>query len=156
MSVEVRRATPDDLERWDRHVERSPAGGLFHQLSALEVQAAHTDTRLHPLIGHKGQEPVGVFPVFERTIGPRPAASVRTAFSPPPGIHVIDCGPASLNLAKLKQRKAERRHERFVAGAFEWIDEAIDPVYTHLRLPGAYPDTRPFAWNDCTVTPRHT
>ncbi|MFB6164397.1 MAG: GNAT family N-acetyltransferase, partial [Haloarculaceae archaeon] len=156
MSIEVRNATRDDLEQWNSYVDQSPTAGLFHRREAIEVLARHADARVHHLVGFKGQEPVGIFPVFELRKGPTPSASVSTAFSPPPDLRVPYLGPALLNMDKLKQRKAERRHKRFVAGSFEWIDEEIAPRYAHVRVGSDYPDMRPLTWEGFEATPTYT
>ncbi|WP_408957962.1 lipid II:glycine glycyltransferase FemX [Natrinema sp. 74] len=151
MSIDVRIATPDDLERWNGYVERSPQGTLWHELEALRVQADHADATVHPLIGFKGQEPVGLFPVFEIS-----KQFVTTAFSPPPHLRVPYLGPAFLNMGKLKQRKRERRRQRFMDGCFEWIDEELNPKYGHVRTSTAFEDSRPFKWNAYDATPEYT
>lgn len=62
--IRVGRASADELDRWDDLVRSSRQGTFFHRRSPLRVLADHSDTTLHPLVGYKGQEPVGVFPVF--------------------------------------------------------------------------------------------
>ncbi|MFC4549536.1 MULTISPECIES: lipid II:glycine glycyltransferase FemX [Halorussus] len=149
--LSIARADGDDLERWNDLVEKSPQTNVFHYLESLEVQAAHADADLHPLIGYKGQEPVGVFPVFEKRKG-----GMTMAFSPAPGLWVSYLGPALVNHQKLKRRKAERRGWRFVEGCLDWIDRQIAPKYTQIRPDGAFEDVRPFDWNDFDVDVRHT
>ncbi|WP_435552384.1 GNAT family N-acetyltransferase [Natrinema sp. CGMCC1.2065] len=151
MSIDVRVATEDDLDRWNGYVERSPQGRLCHELEALRVQADHADATLHPLVGFKGQEPVGIFPVFEIT-----KRLVTTAFSPPPRLRIPYLGPAFLNMGKLKQRKRERRRQRFMDGCFEWIDAELNPKYGHVRTATTFADARPFQWNEYDVTPSYT
>ncbi|WP_049923571.1 GNAT family N-acetyltransferase [Halopiger djelfimassiliensis] len=151
MSVDVRLATDDDRDRWNDYVEQSPQGTLCHELEALRVQADHADATLHPLVGFKGQEPVGIFPVFE--IDKR---IVTTVFSPPPRLRVPYLGPAFLNMAKLKQRKRERRRQRFMDGCFEWIESELCPKYGHVRTSTAVTDSRPFKWNAYDATPKYT
>ncbi|ELZ11663.1 hypothetical protein C479_06397 [Halovivax asiaticus JCM 14624] len=149
--VDVRLATDEDVSRWSDYVSRSPQGTLFHEYDALRTLAEYAGARLHPLVGFKGQEPVGVFPVFALRKGP-----VMTAFSPPPNLRVPALGPATLNLGKLKQRKREKRRERFVDGCLEWIDDELGPRYTHVRTGPAYPDVRSFKWAEYDVTPEFT
>lgn len=151
MGIEVGSADGDALEEWDAYVERSPHGTVFHQLAALRLQAARSGTTLHPLVGHKGREPVGVFPVFEKRVGP-----VRAAFSPPPDLRIPYLGPALSNVAKLKRRKRDRRHHEFVSGCLEWIEREIGPKYVHLRTGVGYDDLRPFLRSGCDVTPEYT
>lgn len=149
--ITVRRADADDRESWDDYVERSPHGTAFHRLDALDVQANHAGATVHPLVGRKGQETVGVFPVFTVT-----KAGMTTAFSPPPNLHVPYLGPALLNFEKLKSRKAERRNARFVDGCLDWLDRQVSPKYTHVRTVSGYEDVRPFDWQGFDVTPRYT
>lgn len=151
MSIEIRELTSDDRDQWDSYVEQSPYASLFHRYDALEVLSEHAEAPLHPLVGFKGQEPVGLFPVFEVSKGP-----LTAAFSPPPRLAVPFLGPALLNLGKLKQRKAERRHRRFVDGCLERVTEEIGPRYTKFGLGCAYDDIRPFKWNDYRLTPWYT
>lgn len=140
-----------DADRWNRWVDRSPHGTVFHRYEALDVQAEHGDVDSHLLIGYKGEEPVGILPIFERRIGP-----ISVAFSPPPDLLVSYLGPALLNMEALRRRKQDRRLQGFVEGVFEWLREEIDPVYTHVRTNGAYEDLRPFLWNGCQATPEYT
>lgn len=151
MSIEIRSATDDDLDKWNSYVERSPQSNPFHLRGSLAALAAHADADLHPLIGFKGQEPVGIFPIFavERL-------GIPMALSPPPDLLVPYLGPALLNMGKLKQRKRERRHQRFVDGCIEWIDEQLDPRYTHVRSDYRYTDLRPLEWNGLAASLGHT
>jgi hypothetical protein len=151
MSVEVSRADDADLDAWDDRLASSPDGTVFHQLPFLRVLAEHTGATLHPLVGFKGQEPVGLFPVFELTKGP-----VSTAFSPPPSIGIPYLGPVLLNYEKLKQRKFERLNRRFVGGVLDWLDDHVGPKYTRVVSGVGYADSRPFQWNEFDVSPRFT
>jgi hypothetical protein len=151
MSIAITKATDDELDRWDRHVERSPHANPFHRLGSLRTLADHANADLHPLVGFKGQEPVGIFPVFEiERLG------ISTVVSPPPDLLVPYLGPALLNVGKLKQRKRERRHEKFIDGCFEWLERACDPRYVHVRTDPRYGDLRPLGWNGLEVTPNYS
>lgn len=140
-----------DTDYWNRCVERSPHANPFHHRQALDVLAKHAGARLYPLVGYKGQEPVGIFPLFEITRGP-----ISTVFSPPPDLWVPYLGPALCNFEKLKRRKVERRHRRFVDASLDLIESETNPRYTLLRTGTRYSDIRPFEWNDFEITPRHT
>lgn len=151
MSIEITTLDAADREQWNEYVHRSPAGTFFHRYDILEVIERHADARLYPLIGYKGQEPVGVFPVFEIR-----KAGIATVFSPPPGLGLPFLGPAHLNEDGLKRRKLERRRKRFVEGCLEWIDEESGPRYARICTTVAYDDPRPFGWNGYDTTPLHT
>lgn len=151
MSIEINTLDSDDRERWNELVERAPSASLFHHYDVLEVIERHASARLHPLVGYKGQEPVGVFPIFEIR-----RAGIGTAFSPPPGLGILSLGPLHLNEQKLKQRKLEKRRKRFVEGCLEWVDEEVSPRYSRFSTPIEYGDVRPFSWNDFDATPLYT
>lgn len=149
MSIDISPVT--DADAWRRYVDQSPGAGPFHQHGALVAMAEHTGATPHLLAGFKGQEPVGLFPVFELAVGP-----FATAFSPPPDLRVPYLGPAFLNMEKLKSRKADRRRRRFLDGCLDYIAETIAPRYTHVRTDRRYSDTRPFKYRDWQVTPNYT
>lgn len=151
MSINVIEADGDDLEKWDSHVDRSPQGGMFHQLLALRLQAEHAGAKLHTLVGYKGSEAIGVFPIFKLQKGPIPLV-----FSPPPDLRIPYLGPALLNMEKLKRRKADSSQHQFIEGCLEWINDEISPWYSHVRTAAEYPDLRPFIWDDCDVVPKYT
>ncbi|MFC7165324.1 GNAT family N-acetyltransferase [Halospeciosus flavus] len=151
MSVDVRVLDGDDAdERWNRALGRSPHGTVFHRWEFLQTVARHTDGTLHPLAGFKGEQPVGLFPVFELRKGP-----VTAVASPPPELGVPHLGPALLPGGR-KQRKRERLDQRFVEGCLDWIDDEVDPSLVHLVTSSDYGDVRPFQWNDFEATPKYT
>lgn len=151
MSVEVRRASEADRDRWDGLVERSPHGTPFHLDAFARVAAEYAGARYVPLIGYVGQEPVGLFPAFERSRGP-----VTAVFSPPPNLQITYGGPAMVNVAKLKRRKTDRRHRRFVEGCLDHLDGTVAPNYVHVRTGTRYLDTRAFVWQEFEASPSHT
>jgi hypothetical protein len=152
MSVEIRRLEPStDADEWNRYVERSDGTNPFFRAAALRLQADDTGATLHPLAGFKGQEPVGIFPVFEYAKGP-----VTGAFSPAPNSWTSYLGPALLNVDALKRRKADKRIERFLEGCLEWIDDGISPVYSRFVTGASFDDVRPFVWQGYDAEPGHT
>ncbi|NUB92756.1 GNAT family N-acetyltransferase [Haloterrigena sp. SYSU A121-1] len=151
MSIRVSVADPSEQETWNRYVDRSPQGTVFHRYEALECLRDHSGATLYPLVGYKGNHPVGIFPVFELNSGP-----FSLVFSPPYELGIPNLGPALLDMDQMKQRKQEKRHLRFFESCLEWIDDEIDPQYTYVETDWHYEDTRPFAWNDFDVSPSYT
>ena len=149
MSVAIERV--EDVDEWDSLVARSETTTPFHRYDALGAIADHTRCELHPLVGYVGQEPAGLFPVFERTIGP-----VSAAFSPPPDEKIPYLGPAMFVNPQMKRRKRERRHRRFVEAALDYVDDRIAPRFVNVRTAVGYDDPRPFLWNAFSPTPRYT
>jgi len=149
MAVDITRL--HDSAAWNNLVEQSSQATPFHRAECLELLADHTGSELYPFVGYKGQEPVGIFPIFELSKGP-----VSAVFSPPPNRKISYLGPALLNHAKQKQRRREKTNQRFVRGCLAEIEAELDPKYTHLRTSTLYPDTRPFIWDGFEPTTRYT
>lgn len=148
MSIEIH--TDLDPATWNEYVDRSPNASPFHRHEALELLASEVDMTLHMLSGFKGEEPVGVLPLFEGKQGP------FTMVWSPPKLEVFTLGPALLNFGNLKQRKADQRQWRFVEAAIDWLDDHLEPDYVDLRTTDEYVDMRPFIWNHFDVSPSYT
>ncbi|WP_253737449.1 GNAT family N-acetyltransferase [Halohasta salina] len=140
----------DDPDAWNELVERSPQATPFHRAESLGVMADYADARLHPYVGYKGQEPVGIFPLFELSKGP-----VTAAFSPPPKQKISYLGPALVTLNG-KQRRREKTNSRFIAACLDELDATVDPSFVHLRTATGYTDSRPFVWAGFEPTTRYT
>ncbi|WP_435346460.1 lipid II:glycine glycyltransferase FemX [Haloarchaeobius sp. HRN-SO-5] len=151
MSYEIVELGPEERDRWNDLVRMAPHGTPFHLYESLEVLADHSGTQLHALLSQKGQEPVGLFPFFERSVGPVPVA-----FSPPPDLKVEYLGPVLTCRQPLKRRKRENRLRHLVDDAIDWLDEHVSPRFVNVRTGATFDDPRPFVWNGWTVVPRHT
>ena len=151
MGIDIEHLDPcEDGDEWDRYVERADRTHPFYYADALTLQAADTETMVHLLAGFKGQEVVGLFPVFAYRKGP-----ITGVFSPAPYSWVHYLGPVMCNLTKLKQRKADRRTKAFLEGCLEWIDDELSPVYTKFDAV-AVDDVRPFTWGGYEIEPEPT
>ncbi|WP_306058962.1 lipid II:glycine glycyltransferase FemX [Natronococcus wangiae] len=151
MSVDITVLDPDaDADEWNRYVERSDGTNPFSRAEAVRLQAEDTGTTPYLLTGFKGQEAVGIFPIFEYSKGP-----ITGAFSPAPRSWSCYLGPSLLNVDKLKQRKADRRIQQFLEGCIEWIDGAISPQYAKF-VAAEFDDVRPFVWSEYDVEPGYT
>lgn len=144
--MEIRRL---DLDEWDR---RLPGSGfaVFHLPEVLGVLDDHTDAVMHLIGGFKGQEPVGMVPVFvsDSVVG-------RTVFSPPPSMGVPHLGPV-LMPSSPKRRKIERVNRTFTREVVAELD--LNSRFTLFRMVAGpmYTDPRPYHWTDHRVTPRFT
>ena len=151
MGIEIERFDPvDDADEWNRHVDRARHAHPFYRAEALALQAEDTGTTPHLLAGFKGQEVVGLFPIFQYDRGP-----ITTAFSPAPYSWVCYLGPVMANLEKLKQRKADRRTRSFLEGSLEWLEDTLSPKYAKFDAV-TVDDVRPFVWNGYTAEPEYT
>lgn len=150
MSIEVRPVADD--ETWNGYLSHAPTPTPFHYAEALDVLADAADATLHRLAGFKGQEPVGVFPVFEIERGP-----VSGVFSPPPDLKVPYLGPSLVVRGDApKRRRLDRQHHEFVERVLDHLDTAIDPSLVQVRTVPGYDDVRPFSWAAYEISPRYT
>ncbi|WP_254274297.1 GNAT family N-acetyltransferase [Haloarcula marina] len=151
MSIEVEALSSSDRDAWNEALGRTPERTPFHRFEALEVFAKYANASLYPLVGYKGEQIVGLFPLFVIRKGP-----ITTAFSPPPSLKVSYMGPVIVSQPGMKTNSVERRRRRFVEESIEWLDETHDPHYVHVRTSITAPDTRPFDWELFEETPRFT
>ena len=140
-----------DPDSWNRLVDRAPGTAPLHRYEALDVVATHADARLHPLVAYNGEEPVGLFPLFETRGGP-----FTTLTSPPGFVDTLSLGPATLNLDGAKRRRAERLVRSVVEESLAWADRWLDPDQIRVRTDPRFDDVRPFRWADFDATPYYT
>lgn len=138
-----------DLERWDDALPRS-GFEVFHDPDALAVLDAHTDAELRLYGAFKGQQAVGLLPVFvdENAVG-------RTVFSPPVSMGVPRLGPI-IDPNSPKRRKWERINAELAAGVLEDVEADRRSTLFRMTCPVGYDDPRPYGWNDLSVEPQFT
>jgi lipid II:glycine glycyltransferase (peptidoglycan interpeptide bridge formation enzyme) len=141
MDIEVRIAENEELKTWNALVEASPYGTIFHTLDWLRIAEKHTNSKLYPLIGMKGEKVVGVFPIFYKKKGP-----LKMVFSPPPKTGMPYLGPVLLSYDMLKQEKKESVIIDFYTEVDKFIHDNFKPHYIHFKLPPGLIDCRPFKW----------
>ena len=151
MTIEVRIARNEEIKNWDSLIEASSYGTIFHLLDWLRIAEKHTNSKLYPLIGLKGEEVIGVFPLFYEKKGP-----LKMVFSPPPKVAIPYMGPVLLGYDKLKQEKKESVIMDFVTGVDNFIHKEIKPDYIHFTLPPDLIDCRPFKWLWYQANPVYT
>jgi len=149
MSIDVRPI--DDQDRWNELLTEVTHPTAFHHTAALDVFEAHSGATCHRLVGFKGEEPIGLFPLFTMEKGP-----VTTAFSPPPDLKVSYLGPRMIFRHDPKRRRRDKRNRRFVESALDWLEDHHGPRFTTIRTAPEYEDTRPFIWREFEATPRYT
>jgi len=138
-----------DLEDWR---DALPASGyeVFHEPDALSVLADYTSAELQLYGAYKGQQAVGLLPVFvtERAVG-------RTVLSPPVSLSVPRLGPI-INPNSPKRRKRERINRELVEAVLDTADVDERTTLFRMTCPLEYTDPRPFRWNDLSVEPEFT
>jgi len=151
MPIEIKVAGNDDAALWDRLVGSSPHGTIFHTWKWLKIAEKHTNSKLYPIIGYKGTEPIGVYPLF--LIKKR---GVKLVFSPPPKTLLLYLGPAFVNFQKLKQSVRESLFVEFQAEVDEFIASELRGNYVRVRTSPWLLDSRPLRWAGYEVEPLYT
>jgi len=138
-----------ELEKWD---DCLPERGfeVFHDPDALAVLDAHSDAELRLYGAFKGQQTVGLLPVFvdRKAVG-------RTIVSPPLSMGVPRLGPL-INPNSPKQRKWERINSELAAGVLADLEAERRSTLFRMTCPVGYGDPRPYRWNDLSVEPEFT
>ena len=150
MTIELKIASEKDAEEWNKLVESSPHGTIFHTWKWLKIAEKHTNSKLYPIIGYKGTTPVGIFPLFYQR-----KAFLKMVFSPPPHTAVIYLGPALVDYDKLKQSKKETNFVEFQSEVNKFINEELNANYISISLPPGLLDPRPFKWTGYEVEPAY-
>ena len=148
MTIEIKIVDEKDAEEWNKLVESSPHGTIFHTWKWLKIVEKHTSSKLYPIIGYKGTTPVGIFPLFYQR-----KTYLKMVFSPPPHTAINYLGPVLADYDKLKQAKKEINFVEFQRQADEFINEELKANYISISLPPGLLDPRPFQWAGYLVAP---
>lgn len=140
------------LSKWDSLVEETSEGTIFHSLNWLKIIEKHTSSKLHPLIGFKGGEIVGVFPLFRQDFM---FSFLKTVLSPHGSSLVPYLGPLFLKYNEHKQDKKESILKDLQA-AFEDFIQHISADYVSIVLSPGFLDIRPYQWSGYDVRPCYT
>jgi hypothetical protein len=138
-----------DLSEWR---EALPDSGIevFHRPEALATLDDHATGDLELYGGFKGDEPIGLLPVFKSSkfVG-------TTVTSPPPAMNVPRLGPVVMPTSP-KQRKRESVNRDFTEEVLAAMD--IDGSLSLFRAicHSDYPDPRPYRWAEYDLSTQFT
>lgn len=118
---------------------------VFHLPEVLAVLADHSPGRLHLYGGFNGDNPIGLFPVFDqsRTVG-------RGLLSPAPAMGIHRLGPLVMPSSP-KQRKREKVNQSFVRAVLDQIGARDSRTLFRTICPLSFDDPRPFEWEGFDV-----
>ncbi len=149
MEIESRIADDSDAELWDRIVESSPHGTVFHTWKCLKILEKYSKTKLYPVIVQRGIEPVGCIPLFYQK-----KLWMKLLFSPPPHVAIPRLGPVLAGYDGLKQHKRESITIEFQKSVDEFIFSSINPDYLVLSS-ASLQDSRCYKWGGYDVEPTY-
>lgn len=137
------------LAEWEAALPES-GFEVFHAPEALGALSEHTEAELRLYGAFKGQEPIGLVPVFVESKGVG-----RLITSPPPSMIVPRLGPLVMPTSP-KQRKRESVTREFVDLLLDAVDAESARSLVRFQCPLSYEDPRPFQWADLTVSQSFT
>ena len=150
MAIELKIADEKEVEEWDKLVDSSPHGTIFHTWKWLRIAEKHTNSKLYPIIGYKGTTPVGIFPLFYQK-----KVFLKIVFSPPPHAAILYLGPVLVDYDNRKQSKKETNFIDFQRQVDKFITEKLKANYISISLPPGLSDPRPFKWAGYEVEPAY-
>jgi len=136
----------DDKKLWDRFVENSPQGTLFHTWDFLKIVERHSGSQLVPYAVFSGTKLRCIFPFFmTRRLG------LTVMRSPPPDAQIPYLGPAfDPSVAGLKAHKKAKILQQVTDDVCKEIDK-INPNYVSFNTVPNFIDVRTFEWKNYKV-----
>lgn len=123
---------------------------VFHSAELFQVISKHYAGDLHLFGGFKGQEPVGLIPIF---VQQKPIGKLVT--SPPLGFGVDRLGPVLMPTSP-KQRKRESVNKEFSRKVIKATGADSPSTLFRMSCDIQYTDPRPFHWAGFDVEPSFT
>lgn len=141
----------EDKEIWDKFIDQSPYGLLFHKWDFLKIIERHTDYKLLAYGIYNGSILICLIPLFFKKF-----KGVKTIFSPPLTTGVVSQGfVMSKEFDTLKQHKKET-YLNIVTEEFNEEMKKISPNYVRITLVQNFLDTRSFQLSNYNVCPYFT
>ena len=137
-----------DGKEWNELVKQSPHGTIFHTWEWLKIVEKHTNSKLYPLIGYKGEEPIGIYPIFYKKI-----KFIKTVFSPMPHTGVTYLGSLILKYSNLRESKKLSYFSEFHKVVDTFIYSRLKCNFSLITTPPDFIDCRPFKWTGYKVDP---
>lgn len=132
----------DNKDVWDKFIDESPYGTLFHKWDFLKIMEKHSNHTLYPYAIYRGDELVCLFPLFIRRY-----MGVNMVFSPPPNMAVPRLGfVMSAIYDKLKQR----RKETYINDVIDEMEQELKKIKANFIListVNGFKDVRPLKWS---------
>ena len=152
MEITIKIAGEEDKAAWNKIVEESAHGTIFHLWEWIKIAEKNIGYKLYPLMGliDNGNKPVAVYPIFYKK-----RALIRSVFSPPPKTAMPYLGPVLSEYEELKQNKREGLLFDFQKSVSDFISSEIKPQYISLSTSPGLLDSRPYMWSGYNVWPSY-
>jgi hypothetical protein len=140
-----------EREVWDRFIDQSPGGTIFHKWDFLKTVEKHLGYKLLPYGFYVTDEILCAIPLFYKNI-----RGVKMLFSPPPQCGIPYLGfVLSRNCTNMKlSKKSQRMYE--MGKVFSDEVDSLSPNYVSISLTPFITDVRPFKWNGFLTDPLYT
>lgn len=149
--MEIKILDDKDSSLWDAIVDDSPIGTIFHKWEWLRIAEKHSRSRLYPIIGLRGNRPVGVFPLFYLR-----RWMLKAVFSGGLGGLMPTLGPIIIDYDEIQQHKLEHIYREFQGQVDDFIKSELHPNYIYIITSPGLLDVRPFVWSNYQVSPSYT
>lgn len=140
-----------DSSLWDAIVDDNSIGTIFHKWEWLRIAEKHSRSKLYPIISLRGNEPVGIFPLFHLRRWP-----LKAVFSGGVGGLIPTLGPIIVGYDKIKQYKLEHLYRQFQGQVDDFIKSELHPNYIYIITSPGLRDIRPFMWSNYQISPTYT
>lgn len=141
----------ENKEIWDRFVDRSNEGLLFHKWDFLKIMSKYTNCELLPYGIYNNDELICIFPLFFKK-----SRGLKMIFSPPQRTGTQRLGfVMHHDFANLRQNKKETYLDMMMEGFHEEIKK-ISPNYMSISLVPNFLDVRTFQWNNYDTSAHYT
>jgi hypothetical protein len=134
-------ASEETASQWDAIVENSPSGTLFHTWKWLRIAEKYSGSTLYPLIFFRGEEPIGLVPLFYQT-----RYHLRMVFSPPPHLALLFLGPIISGKSEKRSYKIESAWIELQKQMDIFIEKNLKPHYVSISSAPGISDVRPYRW----------
>lgn len=132
-----------DKDLWDKFVDESPYGTIFHKWEFLKILEKYSGYRLLTYGVYNGNQLICVFPLYFRAY-----RGLKLVFSPPPSINMPYLGFLMGPMYdSVKQKRKESYLEEMVREISAEIEKLSTNYVSAITVPG-FQDIRPFKWHD--------
>ncbi len=149
MTITLQIAT--NSEKWNGLLQKAPHRTIFHTWEWLKIVEKHTKTKLYPIIGFKGTNPIGIFPVFYQKKG-----FLKLVLSPPYKTALVYLGPLIIDYENMKQGRKESTLFELLTATDKFFVSNLKGNYIRITSAPGLLDSRPFIWEGYKVESLYT